>query len=116
MAVSLVSFALDFGTLAFLTEIAGLHYLASAALSFLLGTSLSWLLSVRWVFDVRRYNSRMAEYGLFVFVGAVGLGLNEILLWAFTDGLGLYYLLSKVIAASLVFFWNFGMRKALLFR
>ncbi len=56
------------------------------------------------------------EYGLFVFVGVVGLGLNELLLWMFTDALGLYYLLSKVIGASLVFFWNFGMRKALLFR
>jgi len=51
-----------------------------------------------------------------VLVGVVGLGLNEGLLWLFTDRLQVYYLASKCIAASLVFFWNFGMRKALLFR
>jgi putative flippase GtrA len=116
VGVSLVSFGLDFGVLALLTEAAGLYYLLSAAISFLLGTSLSWLLSVRWVFDVRARASKLVEYGLFVLVGAVGLGLNEVLLWLFTDRWGIYYLLSKIIAASLVFFWNFGMRKALLFR
>jgi len=116
VGVSLVSFGLDFGVLALLTEAAGLHYLLSAGISFLLGTTLSWLLSVRWVFDLRTRSSKLLEYGLFVMVGVVGLGLNEALLWLFTDRAGLYYLLSKIIAASLVFFWNFGMRKALLFR
>ena len=116
VGVSLVSFGLDFGILALLTEAAGLHYLLSAGISFLLGTTLSWLLSVRWVFDLRTRSSKLLEYGLFVMVGVVGLGLNEALLWLFTDRAGLYYLLSKIIAASLVFFWNFGMRKALLFR
>lgn len=116
VAVSLISFALDFGMLAFLTEVAGLHYLLSAGISFLLGTSLSWVLSVLWVFDVRTRSSKLLEYGLFVLVGVVGLGLNEALLWLFTDRWGVYYLLSKIIAASIVFFWNFGMRKTLLFR
>jgi putative flippase GtrA len=102
--------------LALLTEVAGLHYLLSAAVSFLLGTTMSWLLSVRWVFEVRARASKAMEYGLFVLVGVVGLGLNEGLLWLLTDYGGVYYLLSKIIAASLVFFWNFGMRRALLFR
>jgi putative flippase GtrA len=114
--VSLASFALDFGTLAFLTEAAGLHYLLSAAAAFLLGTTLTWFLSVKWVFSVRLARSRAMEYGLFVFVGVVGLGLNEILLWAFTEKVGLYYLLAKMCASTLVFSWNFGMRRALLFR
>lgn len=116
IGVSLLSFGLDIGTLALLTEAAGLYYMASAAVSFLLGTSLSWLLSILWVFDVRAFRSRLAEYGLFVLVGLVGLGLNEALLWLFTERVGLYYLFSKVIAATLIFSWNFGMRKVLLFR
>jgi putative flippase GtrA len=113
--VSLVSFALDFGTLAFLTEVAHLYYLLSAAVAFLAGTTLTWVLSVKWVFLVRRARSRAMEYGLFVFVGVIGLGLNEAFLWAFTERLGLYYLLAKVCASTLVFSWNFGMRRALLF-
>jgi putative flippase GtrA len=116
VGVSLLSFGLDFGVLALLTEAARLHYLFSAAISFLLGTTLSWILSVLWVFEVRTRSSKAVEYGLFVLVGVIGLGLNEALLWLLTDRWGVYYLLSKTIAASLVFFWNFGMRKTLLFR
>jgi putative flippase GtrA len=113
--VSLVAFAIDFAILVALTEAAGLHYLLSAALSFLVGATVSWALSVIWVFPVRRFSSKAVEYLLFIAVGVVGLGLNEALLWVFTEPLGIFYMASKVIAAALIFFWNFGARKLVLF-
>ena len=113
--VSLIAFAIDFATLVALTEAAGLHYLLSAALSFLVGATVSWALSVIWVFPVRRFSSKAVEYLLFIAVGVVGLGLNEALLWVFTEPLGIFYMASKVIAAALIFFWNFGARKLVLF-
>jgi len=113
--VSLVAFAIDFAILVALTEAAGLHYLLSAALSFLVGATVSWALSVIWVFPVRRFSSKAVEYLLFIAVGVVGLGLNEALLWVFTEPLGIFYMASKVIAAALIFFWNFGARKLILF-
>ena len=116
IVASQAAFWLDFGILALLTEAAGLHYLASAAVAFLAGTTVSYVLSVVWVFDTRRVASKAAEYALFVLVGVVGLALNEGLLWAFTETLGLHYLVSKVVAATLIFGWNFGARKLLLFR
>jgi putative flippase GtrA len=116
MASSAVSFALDLGTLALLTEVFGLFYLLSAAVSFSLGTTLSYLLSVLWVFGARRVPSKALEYGLFFLIGIVGLGLNEALLWLFTEKTHLYYLYSKIAAGALVFFWNFGARKYVLFR
>jgi putative flippase GtrA len=114
--VSFFSFALDIGLLTLLTEAAHLMYLISAAVSFTVGVTVSYVLSILWVFGVRRAPSKAVEYGLFVLIGAIGLGLNEALLWFFTDPLGLYYLLSKCIAAALVFFWNFWTRKYVLFR
>lgn len=116
VVASQAAFWLDFGILALLTEVVGLHYLASAAVSFLAGTTLSYVLSIVWVFDTRRFSSAAAEYALFVLVGIVGLGLNEGLLWVFTEPLGLHYLVSKVVAATLIFGWNFAARKLLLFR
>ncbi len=116
MLVSFVSFCVDFGLLALLTEVGGLFYLVSAAISFLAGTSVSYLFSILWVFEVRRFSSRGLEYLVFVLVGAIGLGLNEALLWLFTEPLAIHYLLSKVIAASIIFFWNFAARKWMLFR
>ena len=116
IGASLAAFAVDFAVLALLTEAARLHYLLSAGISFLLGTTVSYVLSVLLVFQVRRHDSRLVEYALFVLVGLVGLALNEGLLWALTEKVGIYYLGSKVIAACLIFFWNFGARKHLLFR
>jgi len=116
MGTSLVAFSVDFSVLALLTEVAGLHYLLSAAISFLLGATVSYLLSSHFVFPRRRFSSRTLEYALFILVGVVGLGLNEGLLWVLTEKVRIYYLASKAIAACLIFFWNFGARKLLLFR
>lgn len=116
LATSAVSFTLDFGVLILLTEVFGLFYLLSAAVSFSLGVTVSYILSVLWVFGYRRVRSKPLEYGLFVLIGAIGLGLNEALLWAFTEKLSIFYLLSKIAAAAIVFFWNFGARKLVLFR
>ena len=41
MGASLVAFSVDFAVLALLTEAAGIHYLLSAGISFLLGTSVT---------------------------------------------------------------------------
>ena len=113
--VSLVAFAIDFAVLVLLTEAAGLHYLISAGISFLAGTTVSYVLSVMWVFPVQRFSSKAVEYIIYIAVGAIGLGLNEALLWVFTEPLGIFYMASKVIAAALIFFWNFGARKLVLF-
>ncbi len=115
VAASLLAFAADFGLLVLLTEAAGLHYLISACVSFLVGTTVSYVLSVRWIFPVRRFSTKSIEYVLYIAVGAVGLGLNEALLWVFTEPLGIFYMASKVIAAALIFFWNFGARKLMIF-
>ena len=48
-----VAFVCDFGALYALTEFAGLHYLISASLSFLLGLGVNYALSVLWVFSRR---------------------------------------------------------------
>ncbi len=116
IATSMISFSVDFGILALLTEVFRVYYLVSAAIAFGVGVTMSYLLSVFWVFASRRIPSKAAEYGLFVLIGVIGLGLNEALLWLFTEELSIYYLLSKLIAAILVFFWNFGARKYILFR
>jgi putative flippase GtrA len=46
----------------------------------------------------------------------VGLGLNEVFIWFFTAEVGFYYLISKIISAIIVLFWNFFARKYVLFK
>jgi len=111
-----VAFAFDFGALYALTEFAGLYYLFSASLSFLLGLAVNYALSILWVFNRHTLRSRWVECGIFAAVGLVGLGLNVFFMWMFTEVAGLHYLLSKVGSTVLVFLWNFAARKISLFR
>lgn len=115
-AVGGAAFAVDFGSLFWLTEFGGLHYLLSAAFAFCLGLVTNYLLSVAWVFPRRSLSSRGLEFLLFGLIGLAGLGLNEMVLWALTEGAGFHYLLSKAGAAVVVFLWNFFARKLSLFR
>ncbi len=113
---SVLAFAVDFGLLVLLTEVLRVHYLLSAACGFVTGTSLGYRISVRWVFNRRRVRRRTVEFTVFLLVGAVGLALNELLLWLFTEPLGVYYLISRLLAGSIIFFVNFFARRTLLFR
>ena len=110
-----LAFLVDFGTLFFLTEFLNIHYLVSAGISFVFGLTINYILSVQWVFSCRIMESRLLEFFLFALIGLVGLGLTELFLWILTDILFIYYLLSKILTAVLVYFWNFFVRKLILF-
>lgn len=110
-----LAFIVDFGTLYLLTEFYSLHYLISAAVAFILGLLTNYFLSVKWVFSSRTINRRSIEFLLFSMIGIIGLGLNELFLWIFTDLLSIYYLFSKIITAVFVYLWNFLARKYMLF-
>jgi putative flippase GtrA len=115
VAVGGAAFAADFGTLYALTEFARLHYLVSAAIGFLLGLTLNYVLSRVWVFDRRTLDSVAAEFAVFALIGIVGLGMNEAIVWFVRERIHFHYLVAKTISAAIVLLWNFGARKALLF-
>ena len=112
----LVAFLVDFGLLVFLVEIFRVHYLLAAAGGFLAGLMTNYLISIRWVFSHRSVADQRVEFTVFAGVGVGGLALTEIVLWLGTDVLLFDYRISKIIAVIIVLAWNFGLRKALLFR
>lgn len=110
------AFVVDFGLLYILTEYAGLHYLLSATLSFIAGLLVNYIISCLWVFSNSKFKSRIVEFLFFAAIGVVGLGLNDFLIWLFTDCIGTHYMFSKIVAAAVVYLWNFFARKYLVFR
>lgn len=110
------AFVVDFGLLYILTEYAGLHYLLSATLSFISGLLVNYIISCIWVFSNSKYKSRLVEFLFFAAIGVVGLLLNDTLIWLFTDCIGTHYMFSKIVAAAIVYLWNFFARKYLVFR
>ena len=109
------AFVVDFTTLYILTEFAGLFYILSASISFMIGLVFSYTLSVIWVFNHRNVKEKSREFTLFLLIGVIGLILNALLIGSLTELIGINYLGSKVIAATFIFFFNFSARKFFLF-
>ncbi len=110
------AFAVDFSALFILTEYAGINYLISAAIAFIMGLIVNYIMSITWVFTKRIFASKRNEFMIFTLIGLVGLVLNELFMWYFTEEMYFHYLVSKLIAVVLVFWWNFLGKKFILFR
>jgi putative flippase GtrA len=111
--VAAVGLIVDIGGLVLLKEVFGFNYLVAATISFCAAVLVNYVLSSLWIFESKR--AKVVEFGMFLIVGVVGLGLNDLVLWLLTSKAGVYYLEAKLVATALVFFWNFFGRRALLF-
>lgn len=105
---------IDFITLYLLTTIGGVHYLISSSVSFVIGVVINWVLCRFWIFDFHRVKRQSTEFLYYVLISFVGLLLNALLMWVFTDTCGLWFMASKLFAAAITLFYNFFARKLLL--
>lgn len=106
----------DWGVLFLLTDIVHIYHLISACISFFAGLIINFLLSKLMVFnaDTARVNN-VLEFIAYAIIGAVGLGITEIIMFAFTDCLNLYYMWSKAIATAITLMWNYIARKKIIY-
>ena len=109
------AFFVDFFFLYVFSDICGIYYLISGILSFIISVLVNYIMSTKWVFNQDNINNKVFEFNLFLLISTIGLVFTEILLWLFTDVIGLYYLISKIIAAILVLFWNFIARRVMFY-
>jgi putative flippase GtrA len=110
-----IAFLCDSSTLWLATSGLGLHYLLSNIVGFSVGLAVNYWLSVRWVFEKRKFSSGSVQFGLFALVGIVGVGISELAMWLLTERVGWHYMASKLAATVLVYLWNFSIRKLLIF-
>ena len=109
------AFVVDFFFLYFFSDICGIYYLISAVLSFIISVLVNYIMSTKWVFNQENIENKVLEFNLFILISTIGLGFTEILLYFFTDIVGLYYLISKIISAIIVLFWNFIARRVMFY-
>ncbi len=119
----------DMVALIVLKEFLGLkeHTVIAATIAFILGLVTNYLLSTFWAFRGLNTKTRVAEFTVFTIISVIGLGLNNLIIYFFDSVLGpkqalgswfpedKYYILGKCVATVIVFVWNFGMRKILLY-
>ncbi len=109
------AFLIDFFLLYLFSDVFGIYYLISAALSFTISLIFNYLISTHWVFNKKQFENKIFEFYIFALIGVMGLGFTEILLYLFTDIIGVYYLISKIITAAIVLFWNFMARRMMFY-
>ena len=109
------AFVVDFFFYYFFINICGFHYLISAVLSFIISVLVNYLISTKWVFNQNNIENKVLEFNLFILISSVGLGFTEVLLYLFIDVIGIHYLISKIVSAIIVLFWNFFARRVLFY-
>ncbi len=115
LVVSVLALLVDAGTLAILTSVLGAPYQAAGFAGFMAGLAANYLLSVRWAFQERRLADGRVELLWFAAIGLLGAGWNALLLWLGVERLGWPLWFAKAASVGMVFFWNYGVRKWLLF-
>ena len=110
------SYLLDLGLYILMVNVLSVPYPIARFISYMIGTTMSYFLSVLWIFPSRNISNRFLEYGSFAAVGVLGAGENILLMAFFKEILGIYHLYANVLAGMIVFFFSFFVRKILLFR
>lgn len=105
---------LDFSVLFLLAEFCGVNYVIASSVSFLCGVTLNYFICTYWVFDVHVIKKKRYEFLLYLFISLIGMVVNTFAIWALTEYLGIYFMLSKLLATGFTYFWNFFARKYLL--
>jgi putative flippase GtrA len=103
--------ALDFALLFIFTYYYDINYIISSITSFISGTALNYFLCTFWIFRIRVIQNGLREFFYYFLITGFGLCVNTLLIWSCTTFLGFHFLFSKLIAAFVTYWWNFGARK-----
>ena len=112
--VGVIAFCIDYGILALLTEVFGVNYLVSATISFTVSVVFNYVASMRYVFTHKEGMSKRREFVIFVVLSVIGLGINNLCMWAGVELFGIHYLITKIGATAIVMVWKFVTRKIFL--
>ena len=120
------AFAVELGVLILLKEKLGLDTLIATPIAFVLSVIVNYLICVFWVFSGAREQSRKKQ-AAFLLTSAVGLVLNELLMFLFRAAWGeetvlfhvfsfavSLYVLNKVLATGIVMVWNYFTKRYIL--
>lgn len=107
----------DWGVFALFNEVVRLYYLISAPIAFLMGLTVNYLLSKKFVFSKENSDhSTSTEFIVYGIIGIIGLLMTMVIMWVLTEFAGFLPMISKIIATAIVLVWNFLARKFVLYK
>lgn len=113
---------IDFGLLFFLKSL-GIYTLLANTISYSCGLINNFYWNGKWTFQSGRRNDIRNQFGKYILINIIGLGLNNLLLLGFEklllESMGVSNLrlfIAKGAATGIVVFWNFFVNKYWTFR
>jgi len=109
-AVGFSGVFVNLGMLWLFTEIAGLFYIASAAIGIEISIISNFLLNNYFTFSDRREGGVVGLFKrLFRFnaISLAGVGVNLLILWVFTSCIGFHYMVSNCFGIATATIWNY---------
>ena len=104
--VGLSGVVVDFSITYLLKEKVKIHKYLANAIGFTIAASTNYILNRVWTFNSK--NPQIStEYGHFIAVSLLGLGINSLILWLLVSKLKWNFYFSKLIAIGFVTIWNF---------
>lgn len=97
------------------TSVLNIWWFQSALASFTLATAVNYFLSIKYVFKSGIRFQKRHEALLIFLVSGSGLIINQLILWLLIENMSVNMLVSKVTATTLLFAWNYGLRKTVVF-
>lgn len=104
------AFVIDYVLLYLCTEFLHIHYLISSIISFTVSVIFNYILSIKWVFDVKKKQD-VKDFVIFIILSVIGLGINSLIMYVMVEKFGVYYMLSKIVSTAVVMVYNFITRK-----
>ena len=104
---------IDLGGYVILKSNFHVNYVLSATISFTVSLLVNYALSMAWVWKSREGTRKHIDAIIFIIIGIVGLLITDLVIFSLTHFGKINYLVSKLIAFMVVFFWSFGARHLL---
>ena len=108
--------ATDLFLLWFLTMVAGVWYLTSAVVAFILSFIVSFFLQKLWTFKNREMERIHVQAGVYLLITICNMGINTLLVYAFVQYFSFHYLIAQVFASIIVACESFFAYRELVFR
>ncbi len=105
-----MAFVIDYALLYLCTEFLHIHYLLSSIISFTISVIFNYILSIKWVFDVKKKQD-VRDFVIFIILSVIGLVINSLIMYVMVEVFGVYYMLSKIVSTVVVMVYNFITRK-----
>ena len=106
--IGISTFSLDLVLLFVFIDFFHIHYLISAGAAFVIAMSINYAISRHYVFPGSKRSTSLG-YLLFLLIGGAGLILVTFLMYVYVDVLHLHYLVSRILTAGVVGWWNYLM-------